>query len=419
MDSAPELPEEDVQMEEGAEKPRKVTKSRTKNAKYCCVTGCKRNTVVHAQEVKFFAIPGASKSDQRELFLRAINKATKDGSPWNPKTNTALICSRHFVSGKPSPTKTSPDYYPTRNLGNDTAVKPKTGADMARFNRAMNRRSTAMTPRSASTATPTSSSATTSTFSPSAEETPASSSEFMEMCAAFNSIHVQTDSLYKADVGVGTFHNELRPANTQTEEKKTDVPRSFNVQMFDDAQMKSLTGVSRPIFAFLLSKLNEALSTTNYATEPMLELFLVKCKLNLTYTVVAGMFGIRKETASIWFKKVTHILHNKLLPYIMWFPRPYIQARMPPRFKTLGYGNTRVIIDGTEIKTERPSKQKMRIHLWSNYKHAYTMKLLVGIAPSGEITFLSKAYGGRATDTEITVRSGVLQLLEKGDRVSN
>ena len=87
---------------------------------------------------------------------------------------------------------------------------------------------------------------------------------------------------------------------------------------------------------------------------------------------------------------------------------------MPPRFKAL-YPATRVVIDGTEIKTERPSKQKLRIHLWSNYKHAYTIKFLVGIAPSGEFTFLSKAFGGRATDTEITVRSGIVQLFEKND----
>ena len=235
------------------------------------------------------------------------------------------------------------------------------------------------------------------------------------MCDAFESVHVQTE-VHTADASVGTTHNKLMPSATQTDIKKEDLQRSFNVQLFDDAQMKSFTGVTRPIFAFLLSKLNEALKNTRYAAEPMLELFLVKCKLNLTYTVVAGMFGVRKETASIWFKKVAHILHNKLSPYIIWFDRPRIQARMPPRFRAL-YPKTRVIIDGTEIKTERPSKQKLRIHLWSNYKSAYTIKLLVGIAPSGEFTFISKSFGGRATDTEITVRSGIVRLLEKGDQV--
>jgi hypothetical protein len=43
------------------------------------------------------------------------------------------------------------------------------------------------------------------------------------------------------------------------------------------------------------------------------------------------------------------------------------------------------------------------------------MKFLVGIAPSGQITFLSKAYGGRVTDCHLTTESGFLNLLEPGD----
>ena len=143
----------------------KPTKSLTKNAKYCCVKGCRRNTVVHAQEVKFFNLPAAStNSDQREKFLKAIKKETKDGSPWNPKPRTAIICSRHFVGGKPSPTKTSPDYYPTRHLGNETSVKPKTEADMARFKRHVKRRFENIGPSTSqnlsTTTTPSTSSAT-------------------------------------------------------------------------------------------------------------------------------------------------------------------------------------------------------------------------------------------------------------------
>ncbi len=39
------------------------------------------------------------------------------------------------------------------------------------------------------------------------------------------------------------------------------------------------------------------------------------------------------------------------------------------------------------------------------------------MAPNGMITFLSKAYGGRASDAHITVNSGFLDLLSPGDEI--
>lgn len=55
--------------------------------------------------------------------------------------------------------------------------------------------------------------------------------------------------------------------------------------------------------------------------------------------------------------------------------------------------------------------------MYSRYKNAYTVKTLVAITPSGLISFLSKYYGGRTSDTFITNDCGFLSKLENGDEV--
>ena len=46
--------------------------------------------------------------------------------------------------------------------------------------------------------------------------------------------------------------------------------------------------------------------------------------------------------------------------------------------------------------------------MYSNYKHHVTYKGLLGIAPSGAITFISELYERSTSDREIVKRSGIL-----------
>ena len=87
---------------------------------------------------------------------------------------------------------------------------------------------------------------------------------------------------------------------------------------------------------------------------------------------------------------------------------------MPKRFVDL-YPNTRVVIDCTEIFMEMPTSYRSQSATFSSYKHHNTAKALVGIAPSGAVTFVSDLYAGRSTDLQITRHCGILDLLEPGD----
>lgn len=55
--------------------------------------------------------------------------------------------------------------------------------------------------------------------------------------------------------------------------------------------------------------------------------------------------------------------------------------------------------------------------MYSYYKGCYTVKVLVAITPNEMVSFLSKAYGGRSSDSFITNDSGFLDKLEIGDEV--
>ena len=54
---------------------------------------------------------------------------------------------------------------------------------------------------------------------------------------------------------------------------------------------------------------------------------------------------------------------------------------------------------------------------WSSYKHWNTAKLLLGITPTGVVSFIPQLWTGSINDKEIVKQSGLLNLLEAGDAV--
>ena len=76
-----------------------------------------------------------------------------------------------------------------------------------------------------------------------------------------------------------------------------------------------------------------------------------------------------------------------------------------------------VIIDCFEVFLERPSNIKARRDTWSSYKHNNTVKFLIGITPQGNVSYLSKGWGGRTSDKYITEHCNILSKLNPGDIV--
>ena len=137
----------------------------------------------------------------------------------------------------------------------------------------------------------------------------------------------------------------------------------------------------------------------------------MKIKLAISYTALSVFFKTTRQTVSNIFAKTISRLAAIMKPAIVWWDKDRILCNMPKCFES--YKATRVVLDCTEIPCERTKCIRCRILSYSFYKKQHTVKFLIGVAPSGIITFLSTAYGGRASDKLITEQSGVLDLCER------
>ena len=82
------------------------------------------------------------------------------------------------------------------------------------------------------------------------------------------------------------------------------------------------------------------------------------------------------------------------------------------------FPHLRIVLDCTEIFCEKPSSLQANKEVYSNYKSHTTFKYLVGISPHPAVVYVSKAWGGRASDKRITQTStDLLDKLKPNDEV--
>ena len=188
----------------------------------------------------------------------------------------------------------------------------------------------------------------------------------------------------------------------------------------NDEATSYYTGLSSwALFQFLVSYLSvehpsAKMGKLKVSLPDGLLMVLMRLRLNLQIEDLSYRFGVSLSTVHDIFQKWIEVMFVHLKFLIKWPAQDVARMNMPQLFKDL-YPRTRCIIDCSEVFIERPYNYHARAQTYSNYKKHNTVKFLIGITPCGSISFLSKCWGGRATDKHIVQNSGFLRLIEHGD----
>ncbi|XP_042148815.1 uncharacterized protein LOC121837290 [Ixodes scapularis] len=186
----------------------------------------------------------------------------------------------------------------------------------------------------------------------------------------------------------------------------------------EDRDIFFYTGLHADVFKELV-KVVPQFATTNFMmpVEQQLLLTLMKLRLGLIYGDLSRRFAVLVSTVGNIFRAMLATLGQVLRNVVVWLSRDTIFRNIPRSFEENGFAGTTCILDCTEVFLQRPKKLLARAQTYSSYKGHNTVKFLVAIAPHGSVMFVSKVYGGRASDKHIVKDSGIISHFERGDHV--
>ena len=146
-------------------------------------------------------------------------------------------------------------------------------------------------------------------------------------------------------------------------------------------------------------------------------LTLVRLRRNFDVGHLSYLFKVSEGTVSNTISTWINFLYVKLGAMSIWPSAQSVKQNMTASMREK-FPHVKCIIDCVEFKVAVPSSLTLHKMMYSEYKSHTTVKVLVGIAPSGGFTFISSAFPGSISDKQITIKSGILNpdIWEPGEK---
>ncbi|XP_065662460.1 uncharacterized protein LOC136085018 [Hydra vulgaris] len=429
--------------------------------KSCCVPGCQTNKLKNP-ELRYYCFP--AKESLRIKWISAIHRAKVDDSGRvkhnknrSPKSKSTYVCSLHFISGRKENFEKHPDAIPSKfpwtnirspskiskiNSCNDI-VSPHLQLNLpeisGRIQRCQRRIKRASVERKL-ISNPKSIKKELSGELYDFKEGVEFSVNDVEMETFTDDMNLQlpvvsspselTFSLQSPIFtsereGLYNEMDELRNERDWLKIKNIELklaasPFSLEALKQNPSVCMMLTGldfiVLEKTIIYVCEDLFDSTRPTKLSSFDQVIITIIKLKQNLNFDLIAYISNISKTTAIEYFYKWLDIMYWKLNFLIKMQDRDHIFDTIPGIFKAK-FPRLTSIIDCFEIFVEAPSSLLARAQFYSRYKRHCTIKVFISCTPLGAINFLSKCYGGRASDILITRESGFSSKHMPGDQI--
>ncbi|TNN53102.1 THAP domain-containing protein 11 [Liparis tanakae] len=386
----------------------------------CVVAGC-RNRRTPGTTLSFYRFPRDSERKQR--WIAAVNR-----EGWVPNDGSRL-CSSHFVSGKQVKNPRSPDYVPSvfasapsspdmKEPGGAPELLDKQEARVEAANallflqgqgraaggRGQEERRPGEPEESAS-----------SSLSSDEDEDDEEDDEEEE------SMSDSKKGRFAHTVNFDDVLRVLKKENQTLRESVDKMALSENSLRNDAEKVKFYTGLPNffvlETVMWLLAPHMDAMKAAKLSKFQQLLLTLMRLRLDLRNQDLAYRFGVKVATVTRTVHQMVHIMSATLVPTAVFWPsRAELRKNLPAALRA-SHPDCAVIVDCFEVPFEEPVSRGGQAASSRGAASPNVLKYLIGVAPQGVVTFVSRGVLGNVSDKSLAEGCGFLCKLLPGDVV--